>query len=43
MRKALLTDPAINAREANLTIQDVLMAKEIMLSNALRGTIKAHF
>jgi len=43
MRKALLTDPSINAREANLTIQDVLMAKEIMLSNALRGAIKAHF
>ncbi len=43
MRKALLADPAINAREANLTIQDVLMAKEIMLSNALRGAIKAHF
>ena len=43
MRKTLLTDPNINAREANLTIQDVLMAKEIMLSNALRGAIKAHF
>jgi para-aminobenzoate synthetase/4-amino-4-deoxychorismate lyase len=43
MRKALLTDTSINAREANLTIQDVLMAKEIMLSNALRGAIKAHF
>ncbi|QKM64860.1 bifunctional aminodeoxychorismate synthase component I/aminodeoxychorismate lyase [Polynucleobacter tropicus] len=43
MRKALLADPSINAREANLTIQDILMAKEIMLSNALRGAIKAHF
>ena len=43
MREALLADPTLNAREANLTIQDVSMAKEIMLSNALRGTIKAHF
>ena len=43
MRGALLTDPSLNAREANLSIQDILMAKEIMLSNALRGAIKAHF
>ena len=43
MRAALLSDPLINAREANLTIKDVSMADEIMLSNALRGTIKAHF
>lgn len=43
MRQALLNDPAFNAREANLTIQEVLNAKEIMLSNALRGSIKAHF
>ena len=43
MRQALLNDPAFNAREANLTIQEVLNAKEIMLSNALRGAIKAHF
>jgi para-aminobenzoate synthetase/4-amino-4-deoxychorismate lyase len=43
MRKALLADSTLNAREANLTIQEVLNAKEIMLSNALRGAIKAHF
>jgi para-aminobenzoate synthetase / 4-amino-4-deoxychorismate lyase len=43
MRKALLTDPTLNAREANVTIQEVLNAKEIMLSNALRGAIRAHF
>jgi para-aminobenzoate synthetase/4-amino-4-deoxychorismate lyase len=43
MRQALLADPTLNAREANLTIQEVLNAKEIMLSNALRGAIKAHF
>ena len=43
MRAALLTDPSLNVREANLTIKDVSMAEEIMLSNALRGAIKAHF
>ena len=43
MRSALLVDPTLNAREANLTINDVSMADEIMLSNALRGTIKAYF
>lgn len=43
MRAAVLSDPQINAREANLTIKDVSIAEEIMLSNALRGTIKAHF
>ena len=43
MRAALLTDSSMNAREANLTIKDVSMAEEIILSNALRGAIKAHF
>jgi para-aminobenzoate synthetase / 4-amino-4-deoxychorismate lyase len=43
MRAALLADPQMNAREANLTIKDVSMADEIILSNALRGAIKAHF
>jgi para-aminobenzoate synthetase/4-amino-4-deoxychorismate lyase len=43
MRAALLANPSLNAREANLTIKDVSMAEEIMLSNALRGVIKAHF
>jgi para-aminobenzoate synthetase/4-amino-4-deoxychorismate lyase len=43
MRASLLADPKFNAREANLTINDVSMADEIMLSNALRGAIKAHF
>jgi para-aminobenzoate synthetase/4-amino-4-deoxychorismate lyase len=33
----------MNAREADLTIKDVSMANEIILSNALRGAIKAHF
>ena len=43
MRAALLADPQMNAREANLTIKDVSMADAIMLTNALRGAIKAHF
>jgi para-aminobenzoate synthetase/4-amino-4-deoxychorismate lyase len=43
MRATLLGDPKINAREANLTINDVSMADEIILTNALRGAIQAHF
>ena len=43
MRATLLTDPKLNAREANLTINDVSMADEIILTNALRGLIKAQF
>jgi para-aminobenzoate synthetase/4-amino-4-deoxychorismate lyase len=43
MRATLLADPKRNAREANLTINDVSMADEIILTNALRGAIKAHF
>ena len=43
MRAALLANPSLNAREANLSINDVSMAEEIMLTNALRGSIKAHF
>jgi para-aminobenzoate synthetase/4-amino-4-deoxychorismate lyase len=43
MRASLLADSKFNVREANLTINDVSMADEIMLSNALRGAIKAHF
>jgi para-aminobenzoate synthetase/4-amino-4-deoxychorismate lyase len=43
MRAALIADSKMNAREVNLTIKDVSMADEIILSNALRGAIKAHF
>ena len=43
MRANLLADSKFNVREANLTINDVSMADEIILSNALRGAIKAHF
>ena len=42
MRATLLSDPSLNAHEANLTIQDVCMAEEIILTNALRGRIKAY-
>ena len=42
MRSSILRNPALKAREANLTIDDVIGANEIMLSNALRGMIKAH-
>jgi para-aminobenzoate synthetase/4-amino-4-deoxychorismate lyase len=43
MRSIVLNDPQWNAHEANLTIDDVDNAKEIMLSNALRGMIPAYF
>jgi para-aminobenzoate synthetase/4-amino-4-deoxychorismate lyase len=43
MRASILTNPQWNARETNLTIKEILNAKEIMLSNALRGPIPAHF
>ena len=43
MRSALLRDPQWNAREANLTIADVLSSDAIMLTNALRGAIPAYF
>ena len=43
MRSIILNDPQWNAHEVNLTIDDVRNAKEIMLSNALRGLIPAHF
>ncbi|MEY4496116.1 MAG: hypothetical protein RL744_1180 [Pseudomonadota bacterium] len=43
MRSVVLNDPHRNAHEANLTIDDIRNAKEIMLSNALRGLIPAHF
>lgn len=43
MRSIILSDPKWNAHEANLSIDDVRNAKEIMLSNALRGHIPAHF
>ena len=43
MRSILLNDPQWNAHEVNLTIDDIQNSKEIMLTNALRGIIPAHF
>jgi len=43
MRSLVLNDPQWNAHEVNLTIDDIQNAKEIMLTNALRGFIPAHF
>lgn len=43
MRSIGLNDRQWNAHEANLTIDQVRNAKEIMLSNALRSFIPAHF
>ena len=43
MRAKFLNDPLYNTHEVNLTIADVLMADEIMLTNALRGAILAYF
>ena len=43
MRSIILQDQRWNAHEANLSIEDITSAEEIMLSNALRGAIAAHF
>lgn len=43
MRTIILNDRQWNAHEANLSIDEVRNAKEIMLSNALRGFIPAYF
>ena len=43
MRSIILNDPQWNAHEANLSIDALRNAKEIMLSNALRGLIPAYF
>ena len=43
MRAQILTDPRWNAREMDLTIDDVLQADKIVITNALRGVVPAHF
>lgn len=43
MRFTMLSDPQWHAHEANITIEDVMQAKRIMLTNSLRGFIPAHF
>jgi para-aminobenzoate synthetase / 4-amino-4-deoxychorismate lyase len=39
MRSVILNDPLWQAREANLSVADVINAEDVMLSNALRGVI----
>lgn len=41
MRSVLLNDPAWNAAERSLGMQDLLAAEEIMVCNALRGAMPA--
>ncbi|WP_197713221.1 aminotransferase class IV [Polynucleobacter necessarius] len=43
MRAALLNNPQLNAREADLSIHDISTVEEIILSNALCVAIKACF
>ena len=43
MRAQILSDPSWNAREMDLTIDDVLQADKIVITNALRGVVPAHF
>jgi para-aminobenzoate synthetase/4-amino-4-deoxychorismate lyase len=41
MRGVLLDDPAWQAREARLTVDDALHAQEVVVCNALRGAMRA--
>ncbi|WP_321805234.1 bifunctional anthranilate synthase component I family protein/class IV aminotransferase [Burkholderia sp. BCC1993] len=41
MRGVLLDDPALGAKERVLTLDDVLNADELMICNALRGSVAA--
>jgi para-aminobenzoate synthetase/4-amino-4-deoxychorismate lyase len=41
MRSVLLDDPAWQAREARLSVDDVLHAQEVVVCNALRGAMQA--
>lgn len=43
MRSIILKDPKWNAREANLSVDDLVNATEVMLCNALRGALSAYF
>jgi len=43
MRAQILSDPRWNAREMDLTIDDVLQADKIVITNALRGVVPAPF
>ncbi|MGE5622047.1 MAG: aminotransferase class IV, partial [Bacillota bacterium] len=41
MRAVLLADPAWNAQERRLTLDDLRRADEIVVCNALRGPLRA--
>jgi len=41
MRSVVLGDPAWNASERSLDLEDLLAAEQIMVCNALRGTVPA--
>ena len=43
MRQQLLTDGRRKTHEANLSVADVLGAEEIIICNAIRGLLSAHF
>ena len=39
MRSVLLDDPALAAREARLTVDDLMRAQQLVVCNALRGAM----
>jgi para-aminobenzoate synthetase/4-amino-4-deoxychorismate lyase len=41
MRSVLLEDPAWAAREARLTVDDLMRAQQLVVCNALRGAMPA--
>jgi para-aminobenzoate synthetase/4-amino-4-deoxychorismate lyase len=41
MRSVVLDDPAWNASERSLDLEDLLAAEQVMVCNALRGTMPA--
>ena len=43
MRQQLLDDDRRKTHEANLSVAEVLAAEEIIICNALRGSLVAHF
>jgi para-aminobenzoate synthetase/4-amino-4-deoxychorismate lyase len=43
MRQRVLNDSLWNSREQNLTIEDVMAAEKIVLTNSLRGVMPCHF
>jgi para-aminobenzoate synthetase/4-amino-4-deoxychorismate lyase len=41
MRAVLLADPAWNASEKRLTLEELRVAEEVVVCNALRGPLRA--